>query len=51
MQSTSAKAACEQLPKQKTYAPQKNSKPHFYFFFFRSRKNTKLAFDARWKNS
>jgi len=31
MQNTSAKAACEQLPKQKTYAPQKNFKPLFFF--------------------
>jgi hypothetical protein len=30
MQSTSAKAACEQLPKQKTYAHPKNSK-HLFF--------------------
>jgi hypothetical protein len=31
MQNTSAKGACEQLPTQKTYAPQKNSKPLFFF--------------------
>ena len=30
MQNTSAKAACEQLPKQKTCAPQKNSNPLFF---------------------
>jgi hypothetical protein len=35
MRNTSAKAACEQLPTQKTYAPQKNSKPLSFLDQFR----------------
>ena len=46
MLNTSAKAACEQLPKQKTYAPQKNSNP---LSFFRSIEKIQITIYSTWQ--